>query len=223
MRMKTLITPLALAGFVCGMTNVASAASTESVDLTVSGTIRMGACTPEFDNNGTVDFGKISNSALETSVANDLGVRSTNLTITCDTAHGVGFTITDNAAASALPTGVGPIAAANTFGLGQTTGGVDLGGYSITMKNVMLDGKVGDVLSSANATTWATAANGGLADNAGTTTWSAGTAGADTVTATATTFVYGINVNAVLQDSTTLAIADITPLAGSATFTLVYL
>ncbi|MGR7464187.1 DUF1120 domain-containing protein [Klebsiella aerogenes] len=200
-----------------------SATTTESVELKVTGVLSMGSCYPVFDNGGVVDYGKISNDALKSAVPNDLGKKSINLTVTCDNAHMVGFTITDNAAASAMTGGLGPIAGTNTFGLGQTAGGVNLGSYSITMASVTLDGTDGDVLSSAdNGATWQRAANGGLADNAGTTVWSAGAAGVAATAVAATTFVYRIDVNAVLQDSTTLAITDDTQLAGSATFTLVY-
>jgi len=225
MRMKTLCTALALIGCVGGaINNTAVAAATDSVDLTVTGTISLGACTPVFDNSGTVDYGTIATVGLSSTAPTDLGVKSTNLTITCSSPQAVAFNITDNAKASAVTAGLGGIAAANVFGLGQTTDGTNLGSYSITLKSVTLDGTAGDVLASADTgTTWAAAAAGGLVDNVGTKLWSAGAAGADTVAASATTFAYGVDVDAVLQDSTTLAIDDTQTLAGSATFTLTYL
>lgn len=200
----------------------ASAAPAQSVELKVTGMLSMGACYPSFDNGGVVNFGHIGSANLSDTDASDLGKRSINLTVACDNAHAAGFTITDNKSASAMTDGLGPVAGANAFGLGQTAGGVNLGAYSIAMTSVNLDGTAGDVLSSPDGATWTAAANGGLADNSGTTIWSAGTAGVDDAAAAATTFVYGIDVNAVLQDATTLAIADDTDLDGSATFTLVY-
>ncbi|MDY3572527.1 DUF1120 domain-containing protein [Enterobacter hormaechei] len=215
--------PFLLSGLCLCVSQSASAATTESVELKVTGVLSMGACYPVLDNGGVVDYGKISNHALESAAPNDLGKKSINLTVTCDNAHVAGFTITDNAAASAMTGGVGAIAGTNAFGLGQTAGGVNLGSYSITMASVTLDGTDGDVLSSSDSgASWGAAADGGLADNAGTTVWSAGAAGVDDTAAAATAFVYGIDVNAVLQDSATLAITDDTQLAGSATFTLVY-
>jgi len=225
MRIKTIVTAFALAGCIGGTTaTTAQAAATDSVDLTVTGTISLGACTPVFDNGGTVDYGTIATVGLSATDPTDLGVKSTNLTITCTSAQKVAFSVTDNASASAVTAGLGGIAAANAFCLGKTTGGVNLGSYSITLKSVTLDATAGDVLSSVDAgTNWTAAASGGLVDNAGTHLWSAGASGADTVAASATTFVYGIDVDAVLQDSTTLAITDEQTLAGSATFTIQYL
>jgi hypothetical protein len=215
---------LALAGGFCtAISPLAQAAGTGSVDLTITGTISLGACTPVFDDGGTVDYGNISSATLVTGSTTDLGIKSTNLTVTCDAARSVGFTITDNAAASAVPTALGAVPAGNGFGLGQTAGSVNLGAYSIRMKTVTLDGTQGDVIASSDNTTWAAAPGSGLASPAVGTIWSAATLGADTATAPATTFVYGIDVNAVLQDAATLAISAETPLAGSATFTLVYL
>jgi hypothetical protein len=215
---------LALAGGLCtAISPFAQAAGTESVDLTITGTISLGACIPVFDNGGTVDYGKISSAALTTGAPTDLGPKSTNLTVTCDAPRSVGLTITDNAAASVVPTALGAVPAGKGFGLGQTAGNVNLGAYSIGVKSVTLDGTAGDVITSADNTTWTAAPTDGLASNAAGTTWSAATAGTDTATAPATTFVYGIDVNAALQDAATLAISAETPLAGSATFTLVYL
>jgi hypothetical protein len=213
---------LALAGGFCtAISPLAQAA--DSVDLAITGTISLGACTPVFDNGGTVDYGKISSASLTSGAPTDLGPKSTSLTVTCDAPRSVGFTITDNAAASAVTSALATVPAGKGFGLGQTAEGVNLGAYSIAMKSVTLDGTAGDVITSADNTTWTAAPSDGLAGNVAGTTWSAGAAGTDSATAPATTFVYGIDVDAVLQDAATLAITAETPLAGSATFTLVYL
>lgn len=218
---KNLIVALSLAGMACGMANVAHAA--DSVDLHVKGTLTLGSCTPVFDNNGTVDFGKHTVSDLSATGVNDLGVKSTNLTITCtDAARPVGFTVTDDKADSEVTAGLGPVSGTQAFGLGQTTAGVNLGSYSINVSSVSVDGNVGDVISSADGSTWSKPSNG-LVANTGDTTWSAAAAGADTVAEPGSTFVYGINVDAVLQDTATLNITDDQNLDGQATFTLVYL
>ncbi|MHA1011158.1 DUF1120 domain-containing protein [Enterobacter roggenkampii] len=215
-----LSTALVLSGMSIFMLNSASAS--DSVDLKVTGTVTLGSCTPVFDNSGTIDYGTIG--SLDATNTTDLGVKSTKLTITCDDARTVGFTITDNASSSAIPAGIGAIAATNAFGLGTTKEGVNLGSYSIKVASVALDGVAGDVLTSGDAgTTWGLAPNSGLATNQSTTTWAAGIAGTDTVAAEASTYVYDIDVDAVLQDSTTLALSEETALAGSTTFTLVYL
>lgn len=218
---KALLVALSLAGMACGMVNAAHAA--DSVDLYVKGTLSLGSCTPVFDNNGTVDFGKHPVSDLSATDANDLGTKSTNLTITCsDAARPVGFTVTDDKADSEVTAGLGAIQGAQAFGLGQTTDGVNLGSYSINVSSVSIDGTDGDVISSADGTTWSKPSDG-LVANAGGTTWSAATAGADSAAASGSTFVYGIDVDAVLQDTTTLNITDDQNLDGQATFTLVYL
>lgn len=223
MNIKTPATALALASVLGSLAGSASAA--ESVDLTVTGNIIVGSCTPVFDSGGVVDFGKKSSASLSADSPNDLGTKSINLTITCDAARsGVAFNVVDNRKSSAPAAGLGTISATSAFGLGQTAGAVNLGAYSITLASVTLDGTAGAVVSSADqGGNWAPATGSGLVDNTGNLNYSAAVAGATTTTGSATIFVYRVDVNAILQDTTTLAISSDTDLDGSATFTVAYL
>ncbi|MGR7464457.1 DUF1120 domain-containing protein [Klebsiella aerogenes] len=208
---------------VCSVIPSAEAASKNSTELKVFGLLSMGSCNPVFDNGGVLDFGKIRGSELDSEEPNDLGIKSINFTITCFNARVVGFTIMDNAAASAMTSGIGTIVGSNAFGLGKTVDGVNLGSYSIALDSVTLDGTDGTVISSSDrGATWTVATRGGIVDNTGATVWSAGVAGVDDTAAAATTFVYSIKVNPVLQGFDTLALTGDAALAGSSTFTLVY-
>jgi hypothetical protein len=203
----------------CGLVNSAFAADT--ADLTVKGTLLVGSCTPTLDGGGVVDYGQMPISDLSAVTANDLKAKTVNLTVSCDSAMKVGFNVTDDNASTAAGK-LGPIEAANAFGLGATADKVNIGSYSLDIASVSYDGNVGDVITSTdNGTTWAKSA-GDVPNTAGA-VYSAAAAGTDDTPVAITTATYGVNVDAVVQDTKTLNITDDTDLDGQATFTLVYL
>lgn len=128
MNIKKLIVALGLAGLGCSMVNAAFAA--ETADLTVRGTITLGACTPTLDNGGVVDLGKTRLADIGTGI--NLPDHHINLNIACTAPTAVGFTTTDNRAGTS--TYIDP----QMFGLGESEG-KKLGRYDIVFRDATYD------------------------------------------------------------------------------------
>ena len=78
----------------------------DDVTMKVSGTILPAACTPALSNSGEVAFGSIAASSIRKAPAGNalvqLGSKDITLTVTCDAATAIGFTMADNRASSAV-------------------------------------------------------------------------------------------------------------------------
>ncbi|WP_256125470.1 DUF1120 domain-containing protein [Cronobacter sakazakii] len=99
-----------------------------------------GSCTPTLSGNGVVDFGHTPLGNLSKTDTNQLGGRSSLvLTITCDSAMPLGWTMVDNRNDSVQVLtikngkwdGSDVTGAEYEFGLGKTAGGVKIGAYSV--------------------------------------------------------------------------------------------
>lgn len=148
MESKNLIKIMALTVLIA---SAGSAMANPSATLQVKGTITPAACTPTLSNGGIVDFGTVSSSTLSATGVTSLGGKVTTLSVTCTAAAKVAFTILDNRASSATPSGYGE---EGVYGLGMA-GDLKIGNYVIYPSNAIIDGKTGDILSgNAARTTW---------------------------------------------------------------------
>ncbi|POZ15139.1 hypothetical protein C3Z09_15775 [Lelliottia aquatilis] len=227
--MKTIFKFCAAAVLVISTANSAFAADT--ADLKVQGTLIMGSCTPTLSSGGVVDFGKISVGSLNTADVNQLGTKEITLTLTCKSPTKVAWVATDDRSDSVVDTKpvTGTEAAPFTtdeFGLGKTVGGVKLGSYALLAANKeepVVDGAQGHVgFSDDDAATWTAGSGAGTyshGDGSRLITF-VDTTGIPVAFTTASDI---LRVGASIQDSTTLAITDDTPLDGQATISVKYL
>ena len=64
--------------------------------LKVHGTLTSAGCVPEISNGGVADFGEVGLDSLSSGVAYQAGHKDVTLTITCQSATRVGWTIKDD-------------------------------------------------------------------------------------------------------------------------------
>ncbi|GHD96625.1 membrane protein [Pseudocitrobacter faecalis] len=225
--MKNIMKICATAALVLAYANSTFAAN-QSTDLKVQGTLTMGACTPTLSSGGVVDYGKLSIAALNASAVNQLGEHDITLSITCESPTKVGFSVVDDRADTVADTApsVNGFSAkpAQEFGLGKTAGGINLGSFAVLpfsdSNNTTIDGQPGELITSRdNGANWFKLST--LVKNDGSEI--VAFAGADDTPVALTTASEVIGVNAAIQDTTTLAITDDTPLDGQATISMVYL
>ncbi|MDK9607139.1 DUF1120 domain-containing protein [Lelliottia wanjuensis] len=227
--MKNLFKLCATAALIITAANSAFAA--DSTDLKVQGTLIMGSCTPTLSSGGVVDYGKISLGDLKTDAVNQLGQKQITLTLTCQSPTKVAWSTQDDQSSSVIDTQ--PVidnntqpAVTNEFGLGTTSGGVNLGSYAIIAANNSepnVDGNVGYIrYSDDNTATWTDGGIGGAYNrNDGSRLMTFVDASGDPLAFTTASDV--LKVGASVQDTTTLAITDDTPLNGQATISVRYL
>lgn len=219
--MKKTVLALVLAGMATA--SVSSAFASESVDLKVTGTLIVGSCTPTIPDSASVDYGDVAIAGLNTTGANALGDRTTNFTVTCESAMKVGFTTTDdrsNSEKTGLATGQD---ATHTFGLGFAgeSSNIPIGGYNIALEAPTYDSNTGSILTSTdNGSTWNVTANANMV-NGGTEVYTVGTSAGVPVAFKSATFP--LTVSASTQGTGILNLIDDTPLDGQATITLKYL
>lgn len=215
MKVDKLIVALSFSCLTCGFVN--SAYATDTADLKVTGTLIMGSCTPSISNGGVVDYGDLTVAGMSDTNENDIGTKSTTLTLTCDSAMNVGFSIVDDRSDSEMA--MSGITSTQAFGLGKV-GNINIGSYSLAVKSVTSDGEGSTVLySKDNGGTWAPI-NHVLASNTADVIYSSGL---NSKPIALTTANFAIDVDAKVQNTKTLALKDDTPLDGQATFTIVYL
>lgn len=228
--MKTIFKYCAVAAFVVSTAHSAFAA--ETADLKVQGSLILGSCTPSLPEDGVVDYGKFSVNSLSNTDINQLGQKETTLTITCDSPTKVAWTIVDDRADTVVDTqpiiNGKPAIVASEFGLGNTnaTSGVGLGSYAVVVANngqAVVDTATGSVtVSEDSGTTWATGSNGGIYGHPdGSRLLSFGDKDGNPIAFTSGSALLQIGTS--IQDTTTLAITDDTPLDGQATISLKYL
>lgn len=213
------------------ITTAHSAFAADSTDLKVQGTLIMGSCTPTLSSGGVVDYGKISLSSLSAADINQLGTKEITLTLTCKSPTKAAFAAIDDRADSVIDTK--PVtreeAAPNTsdeFGLGKTTGGIGIGSYALVAANQgepVVDGVAGFIsFSDDNAATWKASSGAGTYSHAdGGRMITFADVDGNPVEFTAASDL--LRVGAAIQDTTTLAITDDTPLDGQATISVKYL
>lgn len=129
-------------------------AADPSAVLKVKGTLTNAACTPVLSNGGTVDYGTINLGSLNASAVNQLGQKNIDLTINCTAATKVSWNMVDDRADTNAGLtvengmfGGGIIkGASQTYGVGKTAGGVNIGSYALLVKvdSVTADGAAVD-------------------------------------------------------------------------------
>ena len=212
---------------------VSSAFAAETAVLKVTGTLTNSACTPELSNGGVVDYGNIHLGELSSTSVNQLGQKNIELTITCGAATKVGFSTIDDRKESQADIAVENSTYTNQtsttdsylFGLGQTTGGVNIGAYTVflNLDQVTADGNAVDSIYEQNQDgkwTSTTERNTFQDDNIRIMT----VAEKGSLEPLAfTTAVFPLTTSVAIQDTGTLAITDDTPLDGQITISLNYL
>ncbi|EAB2010754.1 DUF1120 domain-containing protein [Salmonella enterica] len=229
--MKKILVATAVAAVLAS--SAANAATTTL--LKVTGLLSVAACTPELSGGGTVNYNRIHLADLDATSTNQLGTKNINLTITCPAATKAGWTITDDQAdthpgASVIT--INNADAANgsisdtseSYGVGETAGGVKIGAYSIftDINLVTADGVKADVISgNAVSPTWQKSTTG-VIKNGNAEVMTVAAAGSTDPLAF-TTAVFPLKTSLAIQGTSALAITDDTDLNGQATITVKYL
>jgi len=207
-------------------------AADPSAVLKVKGTLTNAACTPVLSNGGTVDYGTINLGSLNASAVNQLGQKNIDLTINCTAATKVSWNMVDDRADTNAGLtvengmfGGGIIkGASQTYGVGKTAGGVNIGSYALLVKvdSVTADGAAVDPIYQQNATgTWTKSTNGSSQGSQIRDFTVASAGSLDPLAFQTATFPLATSL--ALQDTTTLAITDDTQLDGQLTISLRYL
>ncbi|MVV52007.1 DUF1120 domain-containing protein [Pseudomonas sp. PB120] len=116
------------------------ALAASSTDLTVTGSITPGACTPTLSNGGVVDHGKTSAKDLNPDRNTNLPRETLQLSINCDAEQPIKLRVIDNRP--------GTSSDSTRFGLGFINGNQKLGGFYIRMANPLADGVAASTLAS---------------------------------------------------------------------------
>ncbi|CZW09778.1 MULTISPECIES: DUF1120 domain-containing protein [Enterobacter cloacae complex] len=212
---------------------ISSAYAGETAVLKVTGTLTNSACTPELSNGGVVDYGTIHLGELSPDTNNQLGQKEINFSINCTAATKVSWSAADDRTDSRANITVkngrygGADASESYFlyGVGKTGTGVNIGNYSLFIKDfkATVDGESKDVIihnTGWNTSTWA---NDGTAVRNDTIT-NVSVADPGTLEPVAfTTAVFPLVTALAIKDTTSLGIIDDTSLDGQATITLKYL
>ncbi|MCU6280360.1 DUF1120 domain-containing protein [Enterobacter quasiroggenkampii] len=207
-------------------------AADPSAVLKVKGTLTNAACTPVLSNGGTVDYGTINLGDLSATATNQLGQKNIDLTINCTAATKVSWNMVDDRAdsnagltvANGLFGGGSIGAAGQTYGVGKTTGGVNIGTYSLFVKadSVTADGAAVDPIYQQNATgNWTKTTNGSTQGSHIRDFTVASTGTLDPLAFQTATFPLATSL--AVQNTATLAITDDTQLDGQLTISLRYL
>ena len=136
--MKTYLAALSGAALI----SMAPYALASSTDLTVTGLITPGACTPTISNNGVVDVGKIPAHTLNQTGNTYLGSYPLQLTVACEMPRLIAFESVDNRAGTATED------EAFVFGLGLTDEGEKLGSFYTNIREVVVNGIYSDSIES---------------------------------------------------------------------------
>lgn len=233
MKTNSLRTTILFGLLVAGLAqNNAMAASAQSQEIKVTGTIRPAACTALFggSSNGEVDYGTISRAQLPPNANKKLETKTLNFSVNCDSPTHFGIQMSDNrsptkvlglaSTASGGATGVGEN---SMYGLGDP-GGKKIGAFRLAMKNFKGNGgnDLTYISSSEGDTSWS-ASNDGL-QTGRMQSWRLASDTASAVAPGAFSSVTGeLTVTAVLNKPELLPTGNAVVLDGSATLDLHYL
>lgn len=211
--------------------NSAFAADPTAV-LKVKGTLTNAACTPELSNGGVVDYGFIRLGGLSATTDNQLGQKNIDLTINCTAATKVSWNMVDDRASSragikvdnAMVTGASQTAGSQLYGVGKTSGDINIGNYAmfVNVGSVVADGNTVDPIYQQNGSTAWTKSTNGSSQGDNYRNFTVATAGSLEPLAFQTA-TFPLVTSLAIKDTTTLAITDDTPLDGQITISLKYL
>ncbi|EKS6729189.1 DUF1120 domain-containing protein [Enterobacter mori] len=211
---------------------VSSAFAASTAVMKVTGTLTNSACTPELSGGGVVDYGDIRLGELSADSVNQLGKKNIDFTINCTVATKVAFFANDDRSSSkanitvksATASGLDEGESYYLYGVGQTDDGMNIGNYSLYVKDgqAVADGVTVDVIGQNddwNADTWR---KGSSIRSDGIFSGTVATVGTTTPIAFKTA-TFPLVTTLAIQDTNTLGITDDTKLDGQATITLRYL
>ncbi|EOX3827599.1 MULTISPECIES: DUF1120 domain-containing protein [Enterobacter] len=208
-------------------------AADPSAVLKVKGTLTNAACTPVLSNGGTVDYGTINLGDLSATATNQLGQKNIDLTINCTAATKVSWNMVDDrvdsnanltVANGQFGGGSQGSGTGQTYGVGKTEGGVNIGTYAMFVKadSVTADGAAADPIYQQNATgNWTKTTNGSTQGSHIRDFTVASTGTLDPLAFQTATFP--LVTSLAVQNTATLAITDDTQLDGQLTISLRYL
>lgn len=210
-----------------------------SVDVRVVGAITPSACTPTLSGGGTVDYGVINPTTLSATDYTVLPEKSVDFSITCTAPAKVAITplngrpgtvagATEAAAGWALtPVSLLSLEGAGVAGLGLSNG-EKIGGYAMKVEDLTTDGAAADVIRNmkgAGDANWVASGNHyGFFRNVGTVPFTVTAAAPGTLTSKAFTTLNGkLRVQAYLNKTSELNVANVVNLDGLTTIELIYL
>ena len=209
---------------ILAMSATSAIAANPSAVLKVKGTLTNAACTPTLSNGGVVDYGIINLGMLSATQVNQLGQKDIDLTINCTSPTKVSWNLVDERSSSnanlvvenATFNGISLQSIDQTYGVGKA-GEVNIGSYSLFIKNnsVTADGNnVDNIIVDYYdlGGTWRNNTNG--------TTVGSSYSVEPLAFKTAT---FPMETSLAIQNTSTLAITDDTPLDGQLTISLRYL
>lgn len=211
-----------------------SAFADSTAVLQVNGKLTNAACTPELSNGGVVDYGYVRLGTLSATEINPLDEKSIELTINCTAPTKVSWYTQDDRVDSVpspilkVKNSAGSLVKVPkylVFGLGQTKDGVNIGNFALMVaQNPTVDGKAGTLIYRNNdwstSQAWSSQVDTQRSDHYEQLTV-ASTGTVDPLAFTTATFT--LKPRPTIQDTTTLAITDDTPIDGQVTISLNYL
>jgi hypothetical protein len=194
-----------------------------TAELKLIGTITPSACVPNFAGGGTINYGNIPASSLNASAQTMLPVKTTTVSVVCDSPVKFAFTAIDERAGTSVDTLTIPnmTFANGKFGLGTAPGGVNIGAYSIQFTGGTSNlGPVSRLWSSNNGVSWASF-SGVIFHTSGLFAWNDGvTAG---VPGALTSLTADVTITAALDKASNLPLTNEIAIDGLTTFEVVYL
>lgn len=143
------------------------ALAADGVEIKVIGTIAPAACTPTVAGGGVIDYGTIASNSLSSTDYTVLPVKSVDLNVVCSAPSKVALKSVSSrlnsvaGASSENSIGAGYVPNVGTLssqkvGLGLTTGGAKIGGYSVVVDEILVDGVSADsvLFSDDNGIAW---------------------------------------------------------------------
>jgi len=214
--------------------------------LKIQGSLTTAGCVPELSNGGLANFGEIGLDSLSSAVPYQAGHKDVTLTIKCQSATRVGWNFKDDRADSnagktlsstdfyvtdAGNDGSKATGAYQLNGVGKTSAGENIGGYSVStyLSAVTADGAAVQPIASSlytggtiSSRSWVNMWNNGYLANDGTDVMTVSKSGQRAPLAF-TTAVFPLKIAMAVAPSKGLTLTDKTQLDGQSTITLVYL
>lgn len=218
---------------ILAMSATSAIAANPSTVLKVKGTLTNAACTPTLSNGGVVEYGVINLGMLSDTQVNQLGQKDIDLTINCTSPTKVSWNMVDERSSSNANLTVENAGADGdslqspyqTYGVGKV-GEVNIGSYSLFVKpnSVTADGNNVDAIVSDYYDLlgkWTKSISGMTVGGSYRDMTVANTGSVEPMAFKTATFPMATSL--AIQNTSTLAITDDTPLDGQLTISLRYL
>lgn len=135
------------AGIISVVMSMGSAMASMSPELKVQGQMAVPSCQLSLQNGGVYDFGKVSNTLINSNKATALGTKVTQVLVDCEAETFLSFTVIDNREGTASESGTG------SFGLGAVNGDGKLGYYRLNAVAANVDGTSSYLFSTTKGST----------------------------------------------------------------------